>query len=148
MQNNLKEFLDEFDAKTYATSAGKQAHEKLRLIRVLDDCVKVDCELKNQIKSVDGLASFFTENARTEVPVAGIINGYFVSRRIDRLVVDDEKKIVRILDYKTDVDKTVFRENYIAQLGEYEKLMHQIYPKYKIEKYILWLHDWVLEQVK
>ena len=77
------------------------------------------------------MTAFFTENAQTEVPVAGIINGYFVSRRIDRLVVDDEKKVVRILDYKTDVDKTKYREKYIIQLGEYEKLMHQIYPEYK-----------------
>lgn len=147
MANNLREFLEEFDVQKKATDAGVAMHEKLRRIRVLGDCVKVDSELKNHIESCDGLAVFFTENAQTEVPVAGIINGYFVSRRIDRLVVDDEKKVVRILDYKTDVDKTKYREKYIIQLGEYEKLMHQIYPEYKIEKYILWLHDWTLEKI-
>lgn len=145
--NNLADILSEHDAKICATSTGNEMHEKLRLVRVLSDCAKVDSKLKKHIESCDGLSVFFVGDAKTEVPVAGIINGYFVSRRIDRLVVDDEKKIARILDYKTDVDKTTFREKYIAQLGEYEKLMYQIYPKYKIEKYILWLHDWVLEKL-
>ena len=90
---------------------------------------------------------FFAENTRTEVPIAGIINGNFISRRIDRLSVDDENKIVRILDYKTDIEKESRREKYIVQLNEYEKLMRQIYPEYKIEKYILWLHDWTLEKL-
>ena len=147
MANNLREFLEEFDVQKKATDAGVVMHEKLRRVRVLGDCVKVDSELENHIKSCDGLTAFFVENAQTEVPIAGIINGLFVSRRIDRLVVDDEKKVVRILDYKTDVDKTKYREKYIIQLGEYEKLMHQIYPEYKIEKYILWLHDWTLEKI-
>ena len=147
MANSLRELLTEFDGKKYATNAGTQMHEKLRLIRVLDDCVKVDSELKNRIKSVDGLPAFFVESAMTEVPIAGIINGNFVSRRIDRLVVDSENKIVCILDYKTDVDKTSRREKYVYQLAEYAKLMKQIYPDYKIETSILWLHDWVLEKL-
>ena len=147
MANSLKELLDDFDAQKYATDAGNVMHEKLRLIRVLSDCDKVDREFKKHIELCDGLSAFFTENARTEVPIAGIINGHFVSRRIDRLMVDDKNKTVRILDYKTDVDKTIRRDKYTIQLNEYEKLMHQIYPKYKIEKYILWLHDWVLEKI-
>lgn len=147
MVNNLKEFLDEFDIQKHAIHAGNVMHEKLRRVRVLSDCDKVDCELKKRIESCDGLSTFFIKNATTEVPVAGVINGYFVSRRIDRMIIDDENKIIRILDYKTDVDKVARHEKYIAQLAEYEKLMHQIYPKYKIEKYILWLHDWVLEKI-
>ncbi|MBO7066056.1 MAG: hypothetical protein J6W40_00350 [Alphaproteobacteria bacterium] len=148
MANNLKELLAEHETKKNATKTGKEMHEKLRLIRVLADCDMVDTKLKKRIESCDGLSMFFTENAKTEVPIAGIINGYFASRRIDRLVVDDAKKVVRILDYKTDVDKTSLRDKYMAQLGEYEKLIRQIYPRYKVEKYILWLHDWVLEPIK
>ena len=147
MANSLSELLGEYDAKKYATDAGNAMHEKLRLIRGLDDCVKVDSELKNRIKSVDGLSVFFVENAMTEVPIAGIINGNFVSRRIDRLVIDSDNKIIRILDYKTDIDKTIRREKYVYQLAEYAKLMKQIYPDYKIETFILWLHDWVLEKL-
>lgn len=147
MANNLKELLDEFDAQKRAADTGSVIHEKLRHIRILDDCIKVDCELEKHIKSCSGLLVFFVENAQTEVPIAGIINGDFISRRIDRLVVDNKNKVVRILDYKTDVDKTTYREKYIIKLGEYEKLVCQIYPKYKIEKYILWLHDWVLEKI-
>ena len=147
MANSLTELLNEYDAKKYATEAGSVMHEKLRLIRVLSDCDKVDSELKNHIESCDGLSIFFTENIRTEVPIAGTINGIFISRRIDRLVVDDKNKVVRILDYKTDVEKESRHDKYVAQLDEYAKLMRQIYPKYKIEKYILWLHDWVLEKL-
>ena len=148
MANNLKELLAEHSTKKHATDTGKEMHEKLRLIHVLVDCDKVDSKLKKHIESCDGLSVFFAENARTEVPIAGVINDYFISRRIDRLVVDDVKKVVRILDYKTDIDKTSLRDKYITQLGEYEKLVRQIYPKYKVEKYILWLHDWTLEPIK
>ncbi len=147
MASNLTELLNEYDAKKYAVDAGSVMHEKLRSVRVLSDFDKVDSELKKCVESCAGLSSFFIEKARTEVPVAGIINGNFISRRIDRLVVDDENKIVRILDYKTDIEKETYREKYIAQLDEYEKLMRQIYPEHKIEKYILWLHDWTLEKL-
>jgi ATP-dependent exoDNAse (exonuclease V) beta subunit len=147
MANSLDELLKENESKKHATNTGNLLHKKLRLIRVLSDCVKVDSELKNHLESCDGLPVFFTESAQTEVPIAGVINGYFVSRRIDRLVVDDENRIVRILDYKTDVDKCSRRDKYCAQLAEYAKLVRQIYPTYKIEKYILWLHDWTLEKL-
>jgi ATP-dependent exoDNAse (exonuclease V) beta subunit len=147
MANSLDELLKENESKKHATNTGNLLHKKLRLIRVLSDCVKVDSELKNHLESCDGLPVFFTENAQTEVPVAGIINGHFISRRIDRLLVDDNNKIVRIMDYKTDVDKELRRDKYVAQLGEYAKLLKQIYPKYKIEKYNLWLHDWALEKI-
>lgn len=147
MASNLTELLNEYDAKKYAVDAGNIMHEKFRSVRVLSDFDKVDSELRKCVESCAGLSSFFTEKARTEVPVAGIINGNFISRRIDRLSVDDENKIVRILDYKTDIEKDLRREKYIAQLNEYEKLMRQIYPEYRIEKYILWLHDWTLEKL-
>ncbi len=147
MANSLRDFMDEYDAKKYAVDAGTQFHEKLRRVRTLDDCVKVDCELKTRLESVPGLGVFFTQNAQTEVPIAGIINDVFVSRRIDRLVVDDENKIVRILDYKSDTDKTLFHDKYIHQLAEYKKLVQQIYPGHIVKTFILWLHDWTLEQL-
>ena len=147
MANSLSELLKEYDSQKWAIDAGNEMHKKLCLVRELDDCSKVDCELKKHIESCDGLPAFFVKNAQTEVPVAGVINGCFISRRIDRLIVDGENKIVRILDYKTDTDKDSRRDKYITQLGEYEKLMHQIYPEYKIEKFILWLHDWILEKL-
>ena len=83
----------------------------------------------------------------TEVPVAGYINGRFVSRRIDRLVINDDKKEVSILDYKTDVDKSTFHDKYVAQIKEYVTLLYGIYPEYKIHAYLLWLNDFSLEEV-
>ena len=147
MANSLSELIREYDVKKYATDAGIQFHEKLRSVSTIDDNIKVDYELKRRIESCDGLLVFFTKKSETEVPMAGMINGVFTSRRIDRLVVDDENKVVRILDYKTDTDKKANREKYVNQLHEYAHLMREIYPEYKIEKYIVWLHDWTLEKL-
>lgn len=144
---NLRELLRDFESQKVATDVGTQMHKKLSLVRVLSDCDKVDSELKKHIESCAGLSMFFTEKAQMEVPIAGELDGDFVSCRVDRFVVDDENKIVHILDYKTDVDRVTRRKKYEDQLEKYARLMRQIYPKYKIKKYILWLHDWTLEEI-
>ena len=66
---------------------------------------------------------------------------------IDRLVINDDKKEVSILDYKTDVDKSTFHDKYVAQIKEYVTLLYGIYPEYKIHAYLLWLNDFSLEEV-
>ena len=143
MANMIRELLKEYDTKKHATDAGNAMHKKMRSINVLNDKDKV----ANHIKSRPELAMFFAQNAQTEVPIAAFINGKFVSRRIDRLVVDDKNMVVYIMDYKTDVNKETFRSNYIAQVREYMSIMNKIYPKYKVYGYILWLHDWTLEKL-
>ena len=86
-------------------------------------------------------------NAKTEVPIAGKLNGVFISRRIDRLVIDNNGKTIRFLDYKSDTDKNVLRDKYVRQLKEYAELLRSAYPDYKIAGFILWLHDWQLDEV-
>ena len=81
------------------------------------------------------------------MPVAAEIKSNFISRRIDRLIVDDEKRSVYIIDYKTDTDKDAFRQKYMAQVQEYMAITKKIYPKYNVSGHILWLHDWTLESV-
>ena len=143
MADTLRELLDEYDDKIYATNAGADMHKKMRFVNMLN----VEDDIVKQIKSHPELEVFFAPYAKTEVPVAATIDGKFASRRIDRMVIDDGKKIIHIMDYKTDVNKAVFRPKYIAQLHEYVAIMGKIYPKHKIYAYILWLHDWTLEKL-
>ena len=131
----------------FATASGSEMH--LRLQRVsLDAPYSGDAELRDRIISFGkDLVRFFRAPARAELPVAGYINGRFISRRMDRVIIDNIAHTVDILDYKTDIDRTSRRDKYMAQVGEYITLMRRIYPDYAVCGYILWLHDWTLEKV-
>lgn len=146
MTNQINDFIKNETATEFATNAGRAMHVKLQHVRI--GAIPVgDAELIAKIEKNETLKSFFGENSRAEVPIAGIINGHFVSRRIDRLVVDDAAKTVRVLDYKTDVDTEKFRPKYIAQIKEYIELLKQIYSGYKISGAILWLRNWTIENI-
>ena len=147
MTSTLRELLKEYDNTKYATDAGSVVHKKLRMIRGLDKISESNSDIIQKIKSHPELTLFFTEDSMAEVPIAAKMNGKFVSRRIDRMVVDDQNKIVHILDYKTDVDRSSFRSKYVAQVQEYVSIIRKIYPKYRVYGYILWVHDWVLEKL-
>lgn len=147
MNNQLHEFIKKQDAEKYATQNGRAIHAKLQFVRIGSDTVGDADLIENIMAGGAELQSFFDDNAQTEVPIAGIIDGRFISRRIDRLAVDDTMKTVRVLDYKTDAAPEKFRSKYIAQIREYTALLKQIYPDYKIIGYILWLHDWRLEKL-
>jgi ATP-dependent exoDNAse (exonuclease V) beta subunit len=54
---------------------------------------------------------------------------------------------VVVLDYKTDVNKNLFRKKYTEQLKEYYLLLKQIYKNYSIECNVLWLNDFTLENI-
>ena len=148
MAQNLNNFLKESDTKKYATQKGTRIHALLKNI-VIDsingDFGNQDIILK--IKKHPELCKYFSATSKTEVPIAGYINGVFLSRRIDRLLIDDATKTVYFIDYKTDMDKNAFVEQYKYQLKEYAELLHSAYPDYKINGYILWLHDWALDKI-
>ena len=143
MADKLRDILTKYDKDQYAKDTGSQMHKKMRFVNMLN----ADDEVVKQIKSRPDLAVFFTDNARCEVPIATMEDGKLLSRRIDRMVVDDDNKIVYILDYKTDIDKNTFHANYVAQVQEYVAIIKKIYPEYKVYGYILWLHDWSLEKL-
>lgn len=145
MNNPITDLIQNKAQTDFATQNGKIAHARLQNIVIDGDTIVGDPELIDKIQSVPGLCPFFTSTARTEVPVAGLINNTFCSRRIDRMIIDD--KTIKILDYKTDTDSNKFKDKYIKQLYEYKNLIQQIYPKHTIELYILWLHDWHLELI-
>jgi len=148
MTHNLNDFLADIERKKYATQQGTNIHFLLQQV-VVDDVVgdRGDADMVAVIKQKSDLCPYFIASAKTEVPVAGIINGTFVSRRIDRLLIDEKNKTVVFLDYKTDVDKSVFRDVYKKQLNEYAQLLHSAYPKHKITGFILWTQDWTLERM-
>ena len=127
MADTLRELLTEYDNKKYATDAGVLMHKKMRFVNMLD----TESDIVKQIKTHPDLEMFFVSNALTEVPVAAVINDKFISRRIDRMIIDDKNCVIHILDYKTDVDKSAFHLSYVAQVREYMTIVGKIYPKYK-----------------
>lgn len=142
MSNKLKQILIEAERQKFATDTGKKMHAKMQKININNGD-----EIKKILNDNKELSLFFNVNSKTEVPVAGYINGRFVSRRIDRLTVDEKAKKVYILDYKTDTDKSAFKEKYINQIKEYVALLQDVYSGYEISGFILWLNDFSLEKI-
>ena len=143
----LSDFLAQKSRKSFAVDTGTQIHKKMQKI-VIDDTLEIgDSTLIQQIKLKNNISQFFQKSALTEVPIAGIIDGKFISRRIDRMLKDDDKKAIVFLDYKTDINKKLFYEKYTSQMIDYKKLLARIYPDYSIRGIILWLNDFTLEEV-
>lgn len=136
----ISDIVSKHQNDKFAVATGRVAHIEMQF-------AESNPKLMDKIKSFPELIDFFGSNSRAEVPVAAILRGRFVSRRIDRLTIDHKNKTIKILDYKTDVNRLDFRDKYVAQLNEYREILSQIYPKYNIKTYILWLHDWRLEQI-
>ena len=150
MTQTLKDFLIGAKNKEFATKSGTNIHTKMRHIVVHGGERSVgDHDIVEIIKNRTDLLPFFvaTNFPQTEVPIAGYINNTFVSRRIDRLLINHKSKTIDFMDYKTDINKNEFVEKYKKQLNEYAQLLHSAYPDYKISGYILWIHDWVLTQL-
>ena len=143
----LSQIVDAARRMEFATQTGTQTHAMLRHL-VLGDKSSDDigdAELVRRVRSNELLIPLFDASAMTEVPLAGIYNGRFISRRIDRMrIFDDERRGV-FIDYKTDINRTAMRAQYVARMREYAALLGEIYPGYTVAGYILWLHDWTLD---
>ena len=147
MVDNLKQFLSEQNNKKFATEQGAIQHAKMQRIVIDPDTQKGDTELIARIKTKPELLTLFSSASRTEAPIAGYINGKFISRRIDLLLVNDVEKTVIFMDYKTDIDKNLFRDKYNIQMNEYAGLLRSIYPEYVIRGLILWLKDFTIDEI-
>ncbi|MBR4625395.1 MAG: hypothetical protein IKP35_01830 [Alphaproteobacteria bacterium] len=147
MTQILQDFLTGAKNKEFATNTGTQIHARLRQV-VVDEKKgnSGDLELIQNIINRTDLKKFFAVSAKTEVSIAGYLNGRFVSRRIDRLLINKDTKTIDFIDYKTDTDKTRFIEQYKRQLNEYGNLLKSAYSGYEINGYILWLADWSLDK--
>ena len=147
MIQNLNDFLHDVEHKKYATQTGTDVHAKMRKVVVNENRFSGDTDIVKILKEHPELWRFFDKTARTEISIAGYVHGFFISRRIDRLLINHETRIIDFIDYKTDINKTEFMEKYEHQLNEYKELLKSLYPDYKINGYILWLKDWVLHKV-
>ena len=147
MTQKLTDFLTGAKNKEFATNTGTQMHALLQHVVIDNNIESGDADIINTIKNRSDLLPFFAKTAQTEVPIAGNIRGHFASRRIDRLLINRDTKTIDFIDYKTDTDKNTFVEQYKYQLKEYAELLHSAYPDYKINGYILWLHDWMLDKI-
>lgn len=149
MTQTLGSFLTGVQNKEFAIKTGTQTHLLLQHV-VVDDIAgnHGSPEIIKEIQNHPELKRFFAVNAKTEVPIAGYINGCLISRRIDRMIINQESKVIDFVDYKTDTEKNEFINQYEHQLSEYAQLLKSAYPDYKINGYILWLHDWQLDHIK
>lgn len=133
----------------HATDTGTKTHLMLQSVFIASDSYATgDATLVSKIRKTPGLAKLFSPQSKTEVPIAGTINNHFISRRIDRLLIDETSKTIHILDYKTDTTPDIFRTKYITQINEYTALVGNIYPDYHVHAYILWTHDFTLEKIQ
>lgn len=144
----LNNIISDFTQIQHATSAGINMHSKLRQIIIDNNTHVGDKQIIQKILSTPSLPDFFGPTSKTEVPIAGTIHNRFISRRIDRLNINHDTKTISILDYKTDINRHQFYNDYINQINEYATLLHNIYPNYRILGYILWTHDFSLENIQ
>jgi hypothetical protein len=151
----LSEFLAEKSRAKLATGRGTDIHRQLQFLQ-LDDGSKI----AQKIRENPQLAQFWAPRSRAEVPIAGRIDGKFYSKRIDRLVIVDESELfprgeggmhkkagqVLFLDYKTDAARAR-RPEYERTMQIYAALLRAAHPDCEVGGFILWLHDWELEQI-
>lgn len=142
----LNNIITAANQSEYATRHGTQMHARLQKITQSDIISPTD-DIAKSISANSELRKIFLDTSLTEVPIAGTINGRFISRRIDRMHIDHKNKTIQILDYKTDTDPNIRRSAYIYQIREYIDLVRAIYPDYTVYGYILWTHDFSLERI-
>ena len=147
MTNKISDLINKISRSEYATATGRSMHAQMQSVFYGRGGWVGDKNIINGILQIPELKEIMGPLSRTEVPVAGTVNGKFISRRIDRLYVNNDTKKVVVLDYKTDINKNLFREKYREQLTEYYELLKQIYNGFDIQCEILWLNDFTLENV-
>ncbi len=141
----ISDILKEKNNRKFATNTGTKMHKEMQRLVINDEFERGNPDIIKKIKEKPELLPYFSENAQTEVPIAGIFNEKLISRRIDRLIKTDDEII--FIDYKTDVNKNQFRDKYINQMKEYSHLLKNVYPNHKILGKILWLSDFSLESI-
>ncbi len=148
MANKITDLINDKLRQDYAVSVGTEMHAQMQNIFFDDDgMARGNSDIVAKISGNKELVEYMGPLSKTEVPIAGYIDGRFISRRIDRLYVNKETKTVVVIDYKTDLNKERFRPEYVRQLTEYYKLLADIYPGFAITCKILWTNDFTLENV-
>ena len=89
------------------------------------------------------LSHVFTSNqAKSELPITGMIGKTPVTGRVDRVLIDNDNHRIVILDYKTrrhiPTDNSKIPIPYVRQLALYKELLQSIYTNHDISCYIVW----------
>ena len=146
-QTKLNKIMHDIESAEFATAAGTDMHAQMAKIRFQNGDFVGPADIVSKIKTHTELSEIMGPLSRIEVPLAGYVDGVFLSRRVDRLYVNKDTKTVVVLDYKTDANKKKYYEKYLVQLMEYYKLLKEIFPDFNIKCKILWLNDFTLENV-
>lgn len=146
-RNKLNKIMHDIESAEFATATGTDMHTRMSKIKFQNGDFVGDKGIVSKIKNNAELCEIMGALSRAEVPLAGYVDGVFLSRRVDRLYVNKNTKTVVVLDYKTDIDKKKYYEKYHVQLTEYYKLLKEIFPNFNIKCKILWLNDFTLENV-
>jgi ATP-dependent exoDNAse (exonuclease V) beta subunit len=109
--------LELTDFKTKDVSIIQEEKER----NIIANVLKLPLFANLQGKTIYKEYAFFDEEANT--------SGF-----IDCLIVDETAKEITIIDYKT---KNINDEEYVNQLGKYEKNISAIFKGYAIKKYLL-----------
>ena len=136
----VPEFLERAELVNY----GKKVHKVLEVIgRIpaakrelyLEYIFPDDGATREEISQL--LAAPELAEAKSEVPVIGLVGNKIISGRIDRLLVGATE--VKIIDFKTSRKvPQIMPERYIKQMDNYAAIIGLQYPQHKIGKYILW----------
>ena len=148
MANKITGLINDKLRQDYATMSGTAMHARMQHIFFdKTGCATGDADIADRIAQNKELVEYMGPLSRTEVPIAGYLDGRFLSRRIDRLYINHDTKTIVVIDYKTDIDKERFYQKYIEQLAEYRRLLADVYPGYSVACKILWTNDFTLENV-
>jgi len=96
------------------------------------------------VMSEPAFAPLFASGSKAEVPLVGIIEGAkgreAISGQVDRLAVEDDR--VLVVDYKTNrlppVREADVPALYLRQMAAYCALLAEIYPRHRIDGFLLW----------
>jgi ATP-dependent helicase/nuclease subunit A len=124
----LHRLLELTDFKTKDVSIIQEEKER----NIIANVLKLPLFANLQGKTIYKEYAFFDEEANT--------SGF-----IDCLIVDETAKEITIIDYKT---KNINDEEYVNQLGKYEKNISAIFKGYAIKKYLLSILEGVTQEIK
>lgn len=123
----------------------QEAAQKLLLARGYK-ADEVEAYRLEVLKVLDAYPELFGKESRSEVAVAGQIDGLPAVGKIDRLVVREAQ--VHIIDYKTNRrPPEVTPESYRQQLSDYKRLVSPLYPEKQVVTWLLWTAALRLERV-
>ena len=86
-----------------------------------------------------------------EFPVCGIYENSFISAQIDRIVIDEQKNEVIIIDYKSNKEPPEslkkIPKKYIEQMKAYKFLVKRIFPDKEVKSALLWTKNLQLDYI-